>query len=30
MMAFIEAAVDDRLIEECEGSVNGTMSLLND
>ena len=30
MIAFIEAAVDDRLIEEFVGSVNGTMSLLND
>ena len=30
MIAFIEAAVDDRLIEVLEGSVNGTMSLLND
>ena len=30
MIAFIEAAVDDRLIEEFEESVNGTMSLLSD
>ena len=29
MIALMEAAVEDRFIEELAGSVNGTTSLLN-